>query len=239
MAERKFIEQHPVYSTMTNLGTPTLAKVLNRELVKHVARELPALRNRVSGQLHRIKRDLEELQVVGEDFSQSSKTAQGAILLQILIKFSNDFSQMLEGTCKDAVCTELKGGARINFIFQEIYKPAIQQLSPLYSLSDEEIRMAMRNSHGTGSWLFIPETSFERLAQRQIAQLEEASIQVAELIYTEMLNLTGECEIKDIRHFQKLPEELVGVVKGLLGEFMDPCKVLDVISTCLSSDTIA
>ena len=51
----------------------------------------------MSGQLHRIKRDLEELQVVGENFSQDSKTAQGAILLQILIKFSNDFSHMLEG----------------------------------------------------------------------------------------------------------------------------------------------
>ena len=222
--ERQYIEQHPVYSTMTNLGTKTLSKVLNRELVKHVARELPALRNRVSGQLHRIKRDLEELQVVGENFSQDSKTAQGAILLQILIKFSNDFSHMLEGQGKDAVCTELKGGARINFIFQEIYKPAIQKLSPLHSLSDDEIRMAMRNSQGTGAWLFIPESSFERLAQRQIDQLEEASIQVAELIYTEMLNLTGECEIKDIRHFQKLPEELVAVVKGLLGEFMEPCK---------------
>lgn len=39
-----------------------------------------------------------------------------------------------------------------------------------------------------------------------------------------MLNLTGECEVKDIKHFQKLPDELVSVVKGLLSEFMDPCK---------------
>jgi len=222
--EKDYIEKHPVYGTMQNLGTKHLSTVLNRELVKHVARELPQLRNRVSGQMQRIKRDLDELDISGESGFNDSKTAQGAILLQILIKFSNDFNQMLEGTSKDVASTELKGGARINYIFQEIYKPAIQKLSPLYSLSDDEIRMAMKNSQGTGTWMFIPESSFERLAMRQIEQLESASIQVAELIYTEMLNLTGECEIKDIRHFEKLPEELVAVVKGLLTEFMEPCK---------------
>jgi len=119
---------------------------------------------------------------------------------------------------------EIKGGARINYIFQEIYKPAINKLNPLFSLSDEEIRMAMKNSQGTTTWMFIPQHPFERLAMRQIEQLESPSQQVAELIYTELLNLTGECEIKDIKHFQKLPDELVGVVKGLLGSFMGGCK---------------
>jgi len=221
-SEKKYMDDHPAYSTMQNLGTPVLARNLNKELVKHIARELPGLRQRVTGQLGRIKNELDSMKAF--DGFGESKTAQGAMLLQILIKFSNDFSQMLEGTCKEAACTELKGGARINYIFQDIYKPAVQRLNPLDRLTDEEIRMAMRNSCGTNTWMFIPQASFERLAQRQVEQLLSPSIQVAELIYTEMLNLTGECEVKDIKHFQKLPDELVAVVKGLLSGFMEPCK---------------
>jgi len=222
ISEKKYVESHPVYSTMSNLGTPKLASKLNRELVRHIAKELPSLRKRVDTQLGRVSKDVEGLGEVG-DFSDS-KTQQSAMLLQMLIKFSNDFSQMLDGRSKEIACAELKGGARIDFIFQNIFKPAVDALNPLNALSDEEIRMAVKNAQGTTQWLFIPQTSFERLAVRQIAQLESPSIQVAELIYAELLNLTGECEIKDIRNFQRLPDELIGVVKGLLGKFMEPCK---------------
>lgn len=55
------------------------------------------------------------------------------------------------------------------------------RLNPLYSLSDEEIRMAMRNSQGTNTWMFIPQSSFERLAVRQIEQLLEPSIQACDV----------------------------------------------------------
>ena len=37
-SEKKYMDDHPAYSTMQNLGTPVLARNLNKELVKHIAR---------------------------------------------------------------------------------------------------------------------------------------------------------------------------------------------------------
>lgn len=41
--EKQYVDKHPVYSTMSNVSTSTLAVNLNRELVKHIGRCLDSL----------------------------------------------------------------------------------------------------------------------------------------------------------------------------------------------------
>lgn len=46
--------------------------------------------------------------------------SQGALLLQIITKFSNQFGAAIDGSLTTLSTTELYGGARINFIFNEV-----------------------------------------------------------------------------------------------------------------------
>jgi dynamin 1-like protein len=68
---------------------------------------------------------------------------------------------------------ELYGGARINYIFSEIFGKALMGIDPFATLTDEEIRTAICNANGTRPALFVPEISFDLLVKRQISRLEQ------------------------------------------------------------------
>jgi len=118
--------------------------------------------------------------------------------------------------------TAMTGGARLTYIFDNIFIPAMAQLNPLQGLNEEDIRIAMRNSKGAKTWLFIPEDTFEVLAKRQVQQLEPPSVQCVELVVAELQTLCGECELLDIRKYSNLPMEINNVVRGLLQGFAQP-----------------
>lgn len=67
---------------------------------------------------------------------------------------------------------ELYGGARIAFVFQEVFGRLLHAMDPFEGLSDEDIRTAIANANGTRPSLFVPEVSFDLLVRRQIARLE-------------------------------------------------------------------
>ena len=115
-SEAKFISAHPVYSQLKNVGTPQLGRFLNRELLKHIAAVLPDLKNRVASQKERV---LAELNSMGDWKSQAGASkSMGRVLLQVLNKFGNAFSAMVEGRRHGADL--ISGGARINWIFNEV-----------------------------------------------------------------------------------------------------------------------
>ena len=93
--------------------------------------------------------------------------------------------------------TEIAGGARIHYIFSDIYSRAIEEISFLDGLTEQDIRTSIKNSAGYPttpqrpttppphtahthhralsvagcryrSALFVPETAFESLVKRQI-----------------------------------------------------------------------
>jgi replication fork clamp-binding protein CrfC len=53
---------------------------------------------------------------------------------------------------------------------------------------------------GPRSALFVPEVAFEMLVKRQIARLEEPSLQCVELVYDELQRIISQVENKAREH---------------------------------------
>ena len=219
--EQKWITEHPVYSQLKNVGTPQLSRFLNRELLRHIAAVLPDLKQRIQSQRDRVAA---ELNAMGGDRHVSSTEDMGRVLLQVLNKFCNNFVETVEGRgCVNQGSNLITGGARISWIFNEILTPAIENLSPLQGLTDEELRMAMKNSTGVTTYLFTPEITFEMLVTKQLQQLEAPALQAAELVHNELLTVTQECAAaknSGVKTFQNLPDKLLTTVKELLVQKM-------------------
>lgn len=124
----------------------------------------------------------------GEDVSDKSQT-----LLHIITKFSSAYCSTIEGTARNIETTELCGGARLCYIFHEIFGRTLDSIHPLAGLTKMDILTAIRNATGPRPALFVPEVSFELLVKRQIRRLEEPSLRCVELIHEEMQRIVQHC----------------------------------------------
>lgn len=88
---------------------------------------------------------------------------KGPMILHIINLFLNSYSEMIEGRFINEIAQECQGGARINYIFHEIYTTVIKDIDPLEYLTDSDIQCAIKNSSALGPSLFIPEGAFEVL----------------------------------------------------------------------------
>ena len=64
------------------------------------------------------------------------------------------------------ITKEISGGARINYIFEVIFRAAITQINPFDFLSDNDIRRAIKNANALRPALFVPEGAFEILIKK-------------------------------------------------------------------------
>ncbi|XP_060646518.1 dynamin-1-like protein [Drosophila sulfurigaster albostrigata] len=200
------------YPTLaTRNGTPYLAKTLNRLLMHHIRDCLPDLKTRVNIMSTQFQSLLNSY---GEDVSDKSQT-----LLHIITKFSSAYCSTIEGTARNIETTELCGGARLCYIFHEIFGRTLDSIHPLAGLTKMDILTAIRNATGPRPALFVPEVSFELLVKRQIRRLEEPSLRCVELIHEEMQRIVQHCgnEVQqEMLRFPKLHEKIVDVVTQLL-----------------------
>ncbi|KAG2704955.1 hypothetical protein I3843_05G029300 [Carya illinoinensis] len=185
VAEEKFFRSRPVYNGLADqCGVPQLAKKLNQILVQHIKAVLPGLKSRISSALVSMAKEHASYGEITE-----SKAGQGALLLNILSKYSEAFSSIVEGKNEEMSTSELSGGARIHYIFQSIFVKSLEEVDPCEDLTDDDIRTAIQNSTGTRSALFAPEVPFEVLVRRQIARLLDPSLQCARFIYDELMKV--------------------------------------------------
>jgi dynamin 1-like protein len=111
----------------------------------------------------------------------------------MLLNFEKRFRALIEGGARgaggDAASAELVGGARVNFIFHEVYARALAEVDPLQGITAEKVRLSFRNSSGQNSSIFIPETTFENLVKPQIARLKGPSLECSELVFQELTRM--------------------------------------------------
>ncbi|KAI7992558.1 Dynamin-related protein 3A [Camellia lanceoleosa] len=187
VAEEKFFRSRPVYSDLVDrCGVPQLAKKLNQILVQHIKTILPGLKSRISAALVSVAKEHASYGEITE-----SKAGQGALLLNILSKYSEAFSSMIEGKSEEMSTSELSGGARIHYIFQSIFVKSLEEVDPCEDLTDDEIQTAIQNATGPKSALSVPEVPFEVLVRRQIVRLLDPSLQCARFIYDELIKVIG------------------------------------------------
>jgi dynamin 1-like protein len=60
---------------------------------------------------------------------------------------------------------ELMGGSRICFIFYDVYNKALNNIDPFDQLSNEDLKIAIRNASSLRPNLFVPEVAFEVLSK--------------------------------------------------------------------------
>ncbi|XP_047251030.1 dynamin-related protein 3A isoform X2 [Capsicum annuum] len=222
VAEEKFFCSRPVYNDLADrCGVPQLAKKLNQILVQHIKTLLPGLKSRISAALVSAVKEHASYGEITE-----SKAGMGALVLNILSKYSEAFSSMIEGKNEEMSTSELSGGARIHYIFQEIFVKSLEEVDPCEDLTDDDIRTAIQNATGPKSALFVPEVPFEVLIRKQIARLMEPSFQCARFIYDELVKMSHRCMVNELQRFPILRKRMDEVIGNFLREGLGPSEVM-------------
>ncbi|KAK4401806.1 Dynamin-related protein 3A [Sesamum angolense] len=222
IAEEKFFRSRPVYSDLAErCGVPQLAKKLNQILVQHIKTVLPGLKSRISAALVSVAKEHASYGEITE-----SKAGQGALLLNILSKYSEAFSSMIEGKNEEMSTSELSGGARIHYIFQNIFVKSLEDVDPCEDLTGDDIRTAIQNATGPKSALFVPEVPFEVLVRRQIARLLDPSLQCARFIYDELIKMSHRCMVNELERFPVLRKRMDEVTGNFLREGLVPSETM-------------
>ena len=99
----------------------------------------------------------------------------------------------IEGTKVDISTKELSGGARIYYIFNDVFGHALNSIDATANLDNQDIRTAIRNSTGPRPSLFVPEVAFDLLVKPQIKLLEAPSLRCVELVYEELVKICHNC----------------------------------------------
>ncbi|XP_076897259.1 dynamin-related protein 3B-like [Bidens hawaiensis] len=222
VAEEKFFRSHPVYNDLADrCGVPQLAKKLNQILVQHIKRVLPGLKSRISAQLVAVAKEHASYGEITE-----SKAGMGALLLNILSKYSEAFCSMIEGKNEEMSTAELSGGARIHYIFQSIFVKSLEEVDPCEDLTDDDIRTAIQNATGPRSALFVPEVPFEVLIRRQIARLLDPSVQCARFVYDELIKMSHRCMVNELQRFPVLRKRMDDVTGNFLRDGLQPSETM-------------
>ncbi|KAJ6842118.1 dynamin-related protein 3A-like isoform X1 [Iris pallida] len=218
--EESFFRRNPVYNGLSHCcGIPQLAKKLNQILVQHIKAVLPGLKSRINAQLVAVAKEHATFGDVPE-----SKVGQGVQILNILAKYCEAFSSMVEGKNEELSTTELSGGARIHYIFQSIFVKSLEEVDPFDDVTDEDIRMAIQNATGTRSSLFVPEVPFENLVRRQISRLLDPSLQCAKFIYDELMKMSHRCLSNELQRFPVLRKCMDEVIGKFLRDSLQPAE---------------
>ncbi|CAN6458982.1 unnamed protein product [Victoria cruziana] len=220
--EENFFRNRPVYHNLSDrCGVPQLAKRLNQILVQHIKAVLPGLKARLNTQMVAV---VKELSAYGE--ITESKAGQGALLLNILTKYCEAFSSLVEGKNEEMSTAELSGGARIHYIFQSIFVKSLEEVDPCEDLTDEDIRTAIQNATGPKNALFVPEVPFEVLVKRQTARLLDPSLQCARFIYDELIKMSHRCHAVELKRFPVLRRRMDEVIGKFLREGLKPAETM-------------
>lgn len=177
-----------------------------------------------------------ELDALGTPTEHSARSTMGGVLLGMLSKFASNFASIIEGkggqtstnttAVKTAAVNELFGGARISYIFTEIFAASLLSVGAFDGLSDEEIRTTICNANGTRPALFVPEISFDILVKRQISRLEQPGIQCVDLVYEELQRIASQSEPTELTRFPNLRDRMVEVVSALLKRCVNPSQMM-------------
>jgi hypothetical protein len=106
----------------------------------HIRNTLPDIKTRVTQQLQRFNAELSSLG--GPHGDQNA----GNVVLAAITEFTAEFRTMIDGSTNDLAVNELSGGARIGFVFHELYNNGVKAIDPFDQVKDGEIRVILYNS---------------------------------------------------------------------------------------------
>jgi len=124
-----------------------------------------------------------------------------------------------------AQADELYGGARISYIFHQVFGRSLNAVGAFDGLSEDEIRTTIGNANGTRPALFVPEISFDILVRRQIRRLEQPGVQCVDLVYDELQRIAAQSEPTELTRYPNLRDRMMDVVSALLKRSVGPTQM--------------
>ena len=219
--ERQFFENHRAYQNKSSYcGTPYLARKLNLILMMHIKQTLPDIKARIQSSLTKYRAELASL---GDSLLGNSAN----IVLNIITEFCNEYRTVLEGSNQELSSVELSGGARISFVFHELYGNGIKAVDPFEQVKDIDIRTILYNSSGSAPALFVGTTAFELIVKQQIKRLEDPSLKCISLVYDELIRiLTALLQKPMFRRYPALKEKFHQVIVNFYKKSLEPTNKL-------------
>ncbi|KAI9313509.1 Dynamin central region-domain-containing protein, partial [Dichotomocladium elegans] len=226
-AEREFFESHPSYRSKAQYcGTPFLARKLNMILMHHIKNTLPEIKSKIQNALAKY---MQELQQLGDPLNDN----HASMVLNIITEFCTEFRTIIDGNSNELSSYELSGGARISFVFHELYANGVKSIDPLEQIKDSDIRTILYNSSGSSPALFVATTAFEVIIKQQIKRLEDPSLKCITMVYDELVRILGQLLNKQFfKRFPALKERFYQVVLAFFKKAMTPTTklVTDLVS---------
>lgn len=186
----------------------------------HIKQTLPDIKARISSSLQKYSLELSQL---GDSLLGNSTS----IIMNMITEFSNEYRTVLEGKSPELSSVELSGGARISFVFHELYSNGVKAVDPFDQVKDVDIRTFLYNSSGSSPALFVGTTTFEIIVKQQIKRLEDPSVKCISLVYDELVRILGQLLNKQMfRRYPMLKEKFHAVVISFFKKCMDPTNKL-------------
>lgn len=225
--EKEFFENHPAYRAKAQYcGTPYLSMRLNSILLNHIRTTLPDIKSRIDNTLKKYEAELATL-------GPPELGSPSNIVLSTITEFCNEYRSILDGQGNDVSSLELSGGARISFVFHEIFSNGIKALDPFDQIKDVDIRTILYNSAGSSPNLFVGTAAFEVLVKKQIKRFEEPALKCVTLVYDELVRILSQILAKQqFNRYPTLRENINNVFIGFLRKSLIPTNklVTDLVS---------
>lgn len=229
--ESEYFENHAAYKSKAQYcGTPFLARKLNMILMHHIRNTLPEIKAKIQAALQKYQ---QELLTLGDPLDDGSTASRANLVLNIITEFCTEFRTIIDGNSNDLSSFELSGGARISFVFHELYANGVKSIDPLEQTKDIDIRTILYNSSGSSPALFVATTAFEVIIKQQIKRLEEPSIKCINMVYDELVRILGQLLTKQFfKRFPTLKEKFYQVVLSFFKKAIQPTSklVTDLVS---------
>ncbi|XP_054258780.1 dynamin-1-like protein [Macrosteles quadrilineatus] len=208
--EAQFFQNHYKAVARTH-GIPYLTKTVQKILTEHIKSCLPNLKENIKEKLSKKQEELKALGEVNLD--------KPSLLIDIMSKFSKMYCSIIKGDTENIQTTELSGGARINYVFQESLAKALRTIDALSGLTKGAILTATQNASGASPGLFIPEVAFELLVKRQIQRFRPPCLRCVDLVNEELSRIVLTCAddpLIGLERYPTLQKEVIRVVTELL-----------------------
>src|ERR1700722_12272372 len=106
----------------------------------HIRATLPDIKARITQQLQKYNSELASLGgPLGDENS-------GNVVLSVITEFTSEFRTVIDGNTNDLAVNELSGGARISFVFHELFNNGVKSIDPFDQVKDGDIRTILYNS---------------------------------------------------------------------------------------------
>jgi vacuolar protein sorting-associated protein 1 len=106
----------------------------------HIRATLPDIKQRISQQLAKFNAELMSLGGPHGDSNGAN------VVLNTITEFTADFRSAIDGNIQDLSLNELSGGARISFVFHELFNNGVKGIDPFDQVKDGDIRTILYNT---------------------------------------------------------------------------------------------